>query len=289
MCQPTLINDWCAPTATAVGAHHLRVFSERDGARPNILPRLSTAVASHYEAPERLAARMARVGFEKAAQLLRSLLPQTPTARSADLGEILATEAVPELLHPFHIPIKRLRWKDAREMAMRGEDLIGVAREGANVRFLKGESKSGMAVAPNVIAKAREALNRNGGRPSEHAMTFVMQRLWEIGEDELAVVFEHYLMERTIAPVQLTHLCFVLCGNDTSAALTADLQTCGGPVEQQSIALRIADHQEFIAAVFEEVSARARRGFAFVRPGADRRRVAAARSGARAPADCSSL
>ncbi len=257
MSQPTLFNDWCAPTATAVGAHQLRVLAERDGVRPNIMPRLGAAVASHYEAPERLAARMARVGFEKAAQLLRSLLPQTANMRSGDLGEILATEAVPELLHPFHIPIKRLRWKDARDMAMRGEDLIGVAREGAVVRFLKGESKSRLALAAGVVAEAREALNKNDGRPSEHAMTFVMQRLFETNQDELALLFEHYLMERTIAPAQLTHLSFALCGNDATAAMTTDLQACGGPVQQQSIAVRIADHQEFIAAVYEEVRANA--------------------------------
>lgn len=253
MCQPTLFDDWCAPTTTTVGAHRLRVLTERDGVRPNIMPRLGAAVASHYEAPERLAARMARVGFDKAAQLLRSLLPQTANMRSGDLGEILATEAVPELLHPFHIPIKRLRWKDARDMAMRGEDLIGISREGANVRFLKGESKSRLAMAPGVVAQAREALNKNDGRPSEHAMTFVMQRLWETGQDELALLFEQYLMERTMTPAQLTHLSFVLCGNDATAALTADLQACSGAVQQQSIAVRIADHQQFVAAVYEEV------------------------------------
>lgn len=254
MCEQNLFAEWCNNTLVPVGSHELRILSERDGSRARVLPRLSQAVAAHYEAPERLAARMARVGFDKAAQLLRSLLPQTPVGRSGDLGEILATEAVPELLHPFHIPIKRLRWKDAREQAMRGEDLIGIAREGASVRFLKGEAKSRLALAPNVVAEARNALNQNNGRPSVHAMAFVMNRLFETGQDELALLFETYLLERNIAPAQLVHLCFVLSGNDPSAALTTDLQGCDGTVRQQAIGLRIADHQEFIASVFEQVS-----------------------------------
>ena len=257
MCEQTLFAAWCDDTATAVGPHQLRLLSERGGSRAGILARLGSTVAAHYEAPERLAERMARVGFHKAAQLLRSILPQTPIGRSGDLGEILATEAVPELLHPFYIPIKRLRWKDAREQAMRGEDLIGVAQEGNAVRFLKGEAKSRLSLGAATVAEAREALNRNEGRPSEHAMTFVMQRLWELGNDDLALLFEHYLLERTIAPTQLTHLCFVLCGNDASVALTTDLQGCGGPIARHTIALRIADHQEFIGSVFDRVIAHA--------------------------------
>jgi len=116
MCEQPLFAAWCDHTATVVGPHQLRLLSERGDSR------LGSAVAAHYEAPERLAER---VGFDKAAQLLRSILPQTPIGRSGDLGEILATEAVPELLHPFYIPIKRLRWKDAREQATFAHAILG--------------------------------------------------------------------------------------------------------------------------------------------------------------------
>jgi hypothetical protein len=51
------------------------------------------------------------------------------------LGEILATESVPALLRPFKVPIKRLRWVDGRESALRGEDLIGLAIETQSVNF----------------------------------------------------------------------------------------------------------------------------------------------------------
>ena len=45
------------------------------------------------------------------------------------LGEILATEAVPAIVPTFQVPIKRLRWLDGRESALRGEDVIGISVE----------------------------------------------------------------------------------------------------------------------------------------------------------------
>jgi hypothetical protein len=255
MCEQNLFAEWCDGAVTPVGPHELRILSEQAGTRAGIVTRLGQTVAAHYEAPERLAGRIQRFGFPKAAELLRALLPQTAIGRSGDLGEILATEAVPQLIHPFHIPIKRLRWKDARDFAMRGEDLIGVAVEGNTVRFLKGEAKSRLALAPNVVAEAREALMRNDGRPSIHAMAFITSRLFETGQDEMALIFESYLMNQTISHAQLVHLCFVLSGNDPSATLTTDLQACDGAVRHYAIGLRIEDHQEFIASVFEQVAA----------------------------------
>ena len=219
-----------------------------------MLPILAATVASHYDEPQRLIDRIGRIGYQKTAAHLASILPQTKKARSGDMGEILATEAVPEFLRPFRVPIKRLRWKDAREQAMRGEDLIAVDIAAQPVRFIKGESKSRLALAPGVIGEARAALNSNDGRPSQHAMSFIMNRLFESGEEALALIFEDYLLNRRIPLQQLMHLIFTLSGNDATVAHTDDLAACDGTVERRTIALRIEDHQEFIASVFDEVT-----------------------------------
>ncbi len=41
------------------------------------------------------------------------------------MGEILATEFI-EFQTEFRIPVRRLRYKDGREMALRGDDFLGV-------------------------------------------------------------------------------------------------------------------------------------------------------------------
>src|SRR5437660_8939382 len=137
-----VFNDWCETKKVDVTKRHkLHIFLERDGARSVVQNRIDDTVASHYDEPARLADRISRLGYSKAAKILRAMLPQTKRARSGQLGEILATEAVPIVLSSFDIPVKRLRWSDDREMAMRGEDLIGVSTKDTPIRFLKGESK----------------------------------------------------------------------------------------------------------------------------------------------------
>jgi hypothetical protein len=251
----TLFDQWCDSREVDVsGGHKLHLLSEKEAGRAFIESKLNEMVASHYDDPERLVDRIARLGYVNAAQILKTMLPTTKRARSGHLGEILATESVPALLRPFKIPIKRLRWLDGRESALRGEDLIGLATETRSVRFLKGESKSRKMLTPSVLNEAREALNANEGRPSQHAMGFIMKILYDQGQDELARIFEDYLLVESIPANQLVHLVFGLSGNDASAALEADLHSCNNGIEQHAVALCIPDHQEFIASVYERLN-----------------------------------
>lgn len=251
----TLFDHWCERRDVEVaGRHNLYVLTERAGARSTIQGAIDATVASHYVEPARLSARIARLGYTQAAEVLRAMLPQSKRARSGHLGEILATEAAPAILSAFEIPIKRLRWTDGRESALRGEDLIGIARESSVVRFLKGESKSRLALTPSVVAEARETLNANDGRPSQHALGFIMNRLFELGQDELALIFEEYMLLKSIPVQQLVHLTFTLSENDASGALQADLGSCGGSIEQHAITIRIQNHQEFIASVYSRLN-----------------------------------
>jgi len=249
-----LFEEWCEHRHINVAdGRKLYLLKEKDGARPTIEKKLDDTVASHYEEPKRLADCIARRGYVKAAQLLNEMLPQTKKARSGDLGEILATEAVSAFLNPFQIPIKRLRWRDGRESAMRGEDLIGIAQEHGRVRFLKGESKSRSNLTPSVLIEARKALKTNDGRPTQHTMGFVMNRLLDQGQEDLALVFEDYMLIKTIALQDLIHLIFTLSGNNASVNLESDLRNCDDSIEQHSIALCIPDHQNFIASIYERL------------------------------------
>jgi hypothetical protein len=155
------------------------------------------------------------------------------------MGEILLTEAVPELVPPFVVPLKRLRWLDGRNMALRGEDLIGVAQSGGSVRFLKAESKSRIALSASVVGEARAALNHHDGRPSVHSMLFV---------------FDEYAHRRDLSGAQLVHLSFGLSANDSAQLFTNDLQNCGNEIEQQAIGLVIQDHADFIKGVYDRLS-----------------------------------
>lgn len=247
-----LYEHWCDCQATDVASGcRLHLLREKHGARVQVHTDIVSTVLSHYEDPARLAARTARLGFTKASKILENMLPKTKQARSGHLGEILATEVVPAVLPGFQVPIKRLRWLDGRESALRGEDVIGLAIEKGRVRFLKGESKSRASLTPKVVAEARAALKANYGLPSQHAMAFVMHRLFDEGNHALAVLFERYLLEKTIALEDMVHLLFTLSGNDGSGSLQADLKAVTGKIEQHAVNLRITDHQQFVASIYK--------------------------------------
>ncbi|HVT73845.1 MAG TPA: hypothetical protein VHD61_11965 [Lacunisphaera sp.] len=247
-----IYDGWCnLKVQTIAAGRQLHLVSEIPGARAKAQKRIINTVLSHYEDPAILADRVKRLGFKKAAKILDALQPKTKKARSGHVGEILATETVSAILPKFVVPISRLRWLDGRETAMRGEDVIAVLLAGKRPRFLKGESKSRISLSPGVVAAARKALRANKGRPSQHAMGFVMRQLRLLGQPDLALVFENYLLLETIQESDLVHLLFGLSGNDASAALEKDLKDYGGSIEQHSVNLRIADHPAFIASLYQ--------------------------------------
>ena len=120
---------------------------------------------SHYDRLERIADDVQRLGYKVAAEILRALLPQTDKGRSGDLGEILATELVEEEIG-LRVPVRRLRYKDGRNMAMRGDDFIGAGYgdDDSKLWLLKGEAKSNKVLGKATVTSARKVLNRDNGR-----------------------------------------------------------------------------------------------------------------------------
>ena len=121
-----------------------------------------------------------RLGYEVAGEILRTAMPQTAKGRSGDLGEILATELVEEEIG-LRVPVRRLRYKDGRNMAMRGDDFIGAGYDGAGEKLwlLKGEAKSNKVLGKGTVTSARKVLNRDSGRCTPDSLLFVANRLLE--------------------------------------------------------------------------------------------------------------
>lgn len=134
-----LFADWCRCERTDTGPKHLLKFTEKPDGRVAITASLPSIVRSHYDDARRIAEDIADLGFSKAAAILAERMPRSKKARSGELGEILATELVEESLG-YRVPVRRLRYKDGREMALRGDDFIGVVAEtDGTLRFAKGE------------------------------------------------------------------------------------------------------------------------------------------------------
>jgi len=247
-------NDWCDLVAANVGAHGMAILS----ARPKDLPFAQDAVAAlvpgHYASEEHIAGILRRLGKTAAADFIREKLPISKSIRSGDLGEILATEYIDEETS-YDVPIKRLRWKDHREMPMRGEDVIAIRRDPSTRRlhFLKSEAKSRANLAAPVITEARAALDKDNGLPSAHALSFISARLMEAGNNALADAIDDAQLKDGIAARNVTHLLFTFSGNDPTRLLQSSLQNYQGAIVQSTVGVCVTPHVKFVRTVYEKV------------------------------------
>src|SRR5487761_2392473 len=172
-------------------------------------------VPAHYASEEQVARALARLGKPRAAALIEGKLPTTKAIRSGDLGEIYATEWIDSHSGGYCAPIKRLRWKDHRNMAMRGDDVIGLLQDQATQRlhFLKTEAKSRVSLTAQVLTDARGGLDKDGGLPSAHALSFISARLLELDNAPLADAIDDALLKHGIPAQSVRHLLFTFSGN----------------------------------------------------------------------------
>lgn len=251
-----LFKKWCVKTADENGKRFYWTLAERQAGRDKIKDGLVETVRSHYDRLEDIAADVERLGYKAAAKILKTELPQGKKGRSGDLGEIIATELVEEEIE-LRVPVRRLRYKDGREMAMRGDDFIGVGEsQSGKLWLLKGEAKSAKTLNQATIANARKVLNRDNGRCTPDSLLFVAKRLLESDdEDDVALgrLIRDEVGVEAVPPARIDHMMFTMSGNAPPAALKTSLDAASTNRRQFAINLRIEDHQDFIAEVYKEV------------------------------------
>lgn len=251
--QSDIFDHWLTEQVSAVGNHALRQLSEIAERRDEVIDELREICRSHYVAPAITAKRLAELGAPQTAELLKEQLPRSKTSRSGDLGEIFATELTERRLG-FRVPVRRLRWKDGREMALRGDDIIAVTRSpDGRLSLMKGESKSRASLTAAVVAEAATALDRDRGRPTRHSVLFVAARLREQNKDDLAKELEEAVLQ-SFRGISIQHLLFTLSGNKSDTQLLNHLTTISDELRQRhAMGVRIKDHGDFIELLFSEM------------------------------------
>lgn len=245
-------DKWCTTKTTPVDDWELKVLTADEGKIDFAVNVVAAAIPEQYTSEDRLANLMNKLGKAKTAEFIETSLPTSVSVRSGDLGEVFGVTYLAECTE-FKLHIKRLRWKDHRNMAMRGEDVLAFAvNEQGNLLVLKGEAKSRKTLGATTIKAARKALAANNGRPSAHAMAFMATRYFEQGDKEMADLLDHAQLDEQLPQGRVTHMIFILSGNDPTNHLKKDLLEYNGSISQISVGVVVATHQEFIKSVFEE-------------------------------------
>ncbi len=250
-----MFNDWCEIEKRDHGKKQLCGLREKPDGREAIRAELIDRVRSHYDKLERIAEDVDWLGFPYASAILKERMPRTARARSGEIGEIIATEFV-EFHTGFRVPVRRLRYKDGREMALRGDDFLGVKEDNKKRLFLlKGESKSGKVVSKAVVRRARKKLSADDGRPTPISLVFVADQLLESadeGDRSLGRRIRNEVAIKAMRARRITHGLFALSGKSATAVLGADLRAADGVHGHISISLRVNDHGDFVREIFEE-------------------------------------
>ncbi len=250
-----LYKRWCEATKEQDKRKHYWTYVEKDGGRDEIRDDLAETIRSHYDRLELIAEDAERLGYTVAAAILREAMPQTKRGRSGDLGEILATELVEEEIG-LRVPVRRLRYKDGRNMAMRGDDFIGAGYDGAGEKLwlLKGEAKSNKALVKATVTSARKALNRDSGRCTPDSLLFVANRLLESADPDdnaLGRSLRDEVGLKSLLTDRIDHMLFTVSGNGPHVSLKEDLDRTGTNRDHYVVNIHIKDHQDFIATMYE--------------------------------------
>jgi HamA len=249
-----LFDDWCINDEEKSGKKRYWKLTERAGGRCAINEHLASTIRSHYDSLDRIAADAEKLGYKGAASILRERLPRSKKARSGDMGEILASELTEQRLG-FRVPVRRTRYKDGREVALRGDDFIGVRYEAGKLWLLKGESKSRIVLSKTTITSARATLNRDNGRCTPASLLFVADRLLDLGGEleELGRAIRTEVAQNALPASRIDHVLFTLSGNAPSTALTEDYNALGQSRNQTVVNIRVDDHPAFIADIYMKV------------------------------------
>lgn len=249
-----LFDPWCLDEEFTGEAKTLRLLKGKPESQAKAVAILQAVVPTHYCPPKVAKKWLNKWGYKKTLAAVKKDMPSEKKARSGDLGEILATEYVNRKLD-FKVPIFRLRWRDHRELALRGDDLFAIRFDlQGRIHFLKGEAKSRQSLASDVVEEACSALQAHDGRPGPHTVNYVVKRLYDLDQDHLAESIENYLSRKTIPQKRVTHLVFALCGNDPRTYLEKHLNAYSGNIQQLFVGLRISDHGAFVKTVFDGVA-----------------------------------
>lgn len=232
----------------------LRILELKSDEFDNLVHALVDELPNYYIDPVSVAGTLKRLGKIAAAQKLITKLPEVQKIRSGDIGEVLTTDYIEEVTN-FSVPIRKLRWRDHRNMAMRGDDVIGILinQEKQTIRFLKAEAKSYKALSRDALQNAQSELDLNGGLPAPHALEFIAERLREMGNQVVSDLIEKVQLIDGIETNQVEHLLFTFTASNPSTLQKEVFDAYNGSILQTSIGFRVIQHQELITTVFQGV------------------------------------
>lgn len=247
-----MIEDLCDLDEINIGQHTFKVLELKEDNFDALKNLLISEFPETYLSKLSFERTMVLLGKEAAYKKLKSKFPRGKKLRSGDVGEVISRTYIEKHLD-YVVPIKKLQWRDHREMAMRGDDVIAIKIDGDEIKFIKCEAKSVQSLNTNTLEEARKELDQYDGKPSPHSLDFIIERLYEIKNEELATKLEMHKYNNQIRKKDVKHLLFVFTKSNPNNLQKVAFEAYEGEYCQISVGLKIKKHQDFITSVFKEL------------------------------------
>ncbi|EIY0854356.1 Hachiman antiphage defense system protein HamA [Acinetobacter baumannii] len=244
-----MIESLCEKTETTIDQHIFRVLVLQDSHFNTLRDLLISKLPEYYLSPQSFQRTLNLLGQAAAYEKLKLKFPSSRKIRSGDVGEVISSIYIEEHLNYF-LPIRKLQWRDHKDMAMRGDDVIALKFEEDNIQFIKCESKSAKSLSTATLEEARKELDSFEGRPSPHSIDFIIERSYEIGNDDIAQQLETFIYKKSIKNSDVKHLLFVLTKSNPNLLQKAAFDNYKGNYPQISIGFKVDKHAELINEIF---------------------------------------
>lgn len=243
---------WCTITNIGIKSHICSVMTVTDV--ESSVSSVASRVPSHYS---KIAEAFDALNSPMSADAIRSLIPTTPRACAADIGEILAAEWIDELSDGYHVPIKRLRWKDHPNMSPRGVDVVGIREITGDLdrlEFIKGEAKCHEYLSSSATKDARNSLDADEGLLNSATLSYIANRLMD-NCDKQNLGHKILLLSTycDIASSDVKHLVFTVSGNDPEPILQSSIKSYDGNIDQMYVGIHVNNHKHFIRRIYEVI------------------------------------
>jgi hypothetical protein len=136
-------------------------------------------------------------------------------------------------------------------MAMRGDDVIGMILDPATqrLRFLKTEAKSRIDLRAQTLQERARRLDKDGGLPSSHALSFISARLMDGTDAPLVDAIDEALYRHGIPPDHVRHLLFTFSWQRAGGTADAGAAGLSRPDRTVGQGCTWTEHAAFVGAV----------------------------------------
>lgn len=114
------------------------------------------------------------------------------------------------------LPVYRLRYNPNVDQSMKGDDVLAFDLEGTPTRLIVGEAKFRKTSSAQVVEELISNLSRSKLNGLPTSLTFVLDRLYESGNQDLAEKVENCILLFAKGKLELSYVGFLM--SDTAAS-----------------------------------------------------------------------